>query len=133
MLEGGLHRVDLGRAHANLAAARFASGDVDRARSDWERALGELRGLDFSYWVFDHLALLAISRGHDDAAARMIGFADAGYARLSKGKRVQNEQRAHDAAMARLRGRFPAYELAALLLSGAVSSEEEMSALALLV
>ena len=133
MLEGGLHRVDLGRAHANLAAARFATGDVDRARSDWERALGELRGLDFSYWVFDHLALLAISRGHDDAAARMIGFADAGYARLSKGKRVQNEQRAHDAAMARLRGRFPAYELAALLLSGAVSSEEEMSALALLV
>ena len=133
MLDGRLHRVDLGRAHANLAAARFARGDVDRARRDWQRALEELRGLDFSYWVFDHLALLAILQGRDDAAARMIGFADAGYARLSKGRRVQNEQRAHDSAMARLRGRFPADELAALLSAGVASSEEEMSDLALRV
>jgi len=44
--------------------------------------------------VFDHLALLAIAEARDDCAARLVGYADAGYARLNKGKRVQNEARA---------------------------------------
>jgi hypothetical protein len=60
----------------------------------------------------------------------MIGYANAGYARLGKGRRVQNEQRAHDLAMAELRSRKRAEELAMLLTSGADCSEEAIAAMA---
>ncbi len=130
-LQGGLHRDDLGRALANLGAAWFAGGEPEQARGCWARALDELRGLDFSYWVFDHIALLAIAEGRDDAAARMLGYAEAGYARLQKGRRVQNEQGARDRAVAILRSRFRATELAALLSAGADASEQQVMALAL--
>ena len=130
-LQGGQHRGDLGRALANLAAAWFANGDFDRARDGWARALEELRGHDFSYWIFDHIALLAITEGRDDAAAQMVGYADAGYARLHKGRRVQNEQRARDRALAHLSARCTADELAALLATGADSREDDMVALVL--
>ena len=86
----------------------------------------ELRGHDFSYWIFDHIALLAITEGRDDAAAQMVGYADAGYARLHKGRRVQNEQRARDRALAHLSARYTADELAALLATGADSCEDDM-------
>ena len=130
-LQGGPHRDDLGRALANLGAARFACGDLARARACWAGALEELRGLNFSYWVFDHIALLAIAEGRDTDAARMIGYADAGYERLRKGGRVQNEQRAHDRAMAHLRSQLSAEDLAAWLSAGANASEHVMVADAL--
>ena len=130
-LQGSSHRVDLGRALANLGAAWFARGELEVARSCWARALGELRGLDFTYWVFDHVALLAIAEGRDECAARLIGYADAGYARLNKGRRVQNEQRARERAIARLESRYSAEALAILMLEGANASEEEALATAL--
>jgi predicted ATPase/DNA-binding winged helix-turn-helix (wHTH) protein len=130
-LQGGLHRDDFGRALANLGAAWFAHGDLSLARGYWSRALDELRGLDFSYWVFDHIALLAIAEGRDNCAAQMIGYADSGYARLQKGRRVQNEQRSHMAAMAHLESRYRVGELATLMLEGANASEEEVIAVAL--
>ena len=130
-LQGRHHRDDLGRALANLGAAWFARGDLRAARSCWERALHELRGLDFSYWVFDHVAALAIAEGREDCAAQMIGYADAGYARLRKGRRVQNEQRAHARAMVLLTAHFDAAELATLLSVGADATEDDVIALAL--
>ena len=130
-LEGRHHRDDHGRALANLGAAWFARGDLEAARSCWELALDELRGLDFSYWVFDHIASLAIAEGREDSAAQMIGYANAGYARLRKGKRVQNEQRAHANAMAHLAARFDAAELATLLSVGAAAAEADVMALVL--
>ena len=130
-LRADLHRDDLGRALANLGAAWFARGDLDQARDCWAGALEALRGLDFSYWVFDHIALLAIAEGRDDDAARMLGYAEAGYARLRKGRRVQNEQRARDRALAVLRSRVKATELAAWLAAGAKACEQEIVALAL--
>ena len=131
-LEGRQHRGDHGRALANLGAAWLARGDLVAARDCWSRALHELRGLDFSYWVFDHLALLALAQGRDDCAARLVGYADAGYARLGKGKRVQNEQRAHARAMAHLSLHYDAGRLAALLSAGASASEDEVITLALM-
>ena len=130
-LEGRQHPDDLGRALANLGAAWFARGELESARDCWARALDELRGLDFSYWVFDHIALLAIEDGREDCAAQLIGYADAGYARLGKGKRVQNEQRAYARAMARLSTQLDAGELARLLSAGAEACEDEVIAIAL--
>ena len=130
-LEGGAHRVDLGRALANLGAAWFTHGELDVARDCWARALDELRGLDFTYWVFDHVALLAITEGRHECAARLVGYADAGYARLNKGRRVQNEQRSRARAMAQLSSRYRSEELATLMLEGANASEDEVIATAL--
>jgi predicted ATPase/DNA-binding winged helix-turn-helix (wHTH) protein len=130
-LRGGSHRVDFGRALANLGAAWFARGELAVARDCWARALDELRGLDFTYWVFDHVALLAIAEGRDECAARLVGYADAGYARLNKGRRVQNEQRARMRAMAHLESRYEGEALSTLMLEGASASEEEVIAAAL--
>ena len=130
-LRDGSHRADLGRALANLGAAWFARGELDAARDCWARALDKLRGLDFTYWVFDHVALLAIAEGRDACAARLLGYADAGYARLNKGRRVQNEQRARSRAIAHLESRCPADALQTLMLEGASASEEETIATAL--
>ena len=130
-LKGGSHRVDFGRALANLGAAWFARGELAVARDCWARALDELRGLDFTSWVFDHGALLAIAEGRDECAARLVGYADAGYTRLNKGRRVQNEQRARMQAMAHLESRYDGDALSTLLLEGASASEEEVIAAAL--
>ncbi len=130
-LDGRQHRDDHGRALANLGAAWLARGNLEAARDCWTRALDELRGLDFSYWVFDHIALLAIVERREDCAARLIGYADAGYARLGKGKRVQNEQRAHARAMAHLAAHFDASVLEWLLSAGARASEDEVTTIAL--
>lgn len=130
-LEGGSHRNDLGRSLANLGAAWFAHGDLGAARDCWARALHELRGLDFTYWVFDHVALLAIAEGRDECAARLIGYADAGYARLHKGRRVQNEQRSHTLAMTHLESRYRGEILAIMMFEGANASEDDVIAAAL--
>ncbi|MCE9660067.1 MAG: helix-turn-helix transcriptional regulator [Burkholderiales bacterium] len=130
-LRDGSHRVDLGRALANLGAAWFARGELAVARSCWAQALEELQGLDFTYWVFDHIALLAIAEARDDVAARLLGYAEAGYARLNKGRRVQNEQRSRQRALDHLASRYSAEALAILMLEGASASEEEAIAAAL--
>lgn len=130
-LQGGAHQVDLGRALANLGAAWFARGEQEAARSCWASALEELRGADFTYWVFDHLALLAIAEGRDDCAARLVGYADAGYARLHKGKRVQNEEHARAQTAAHLEARYRPDEIAMWMLEGANASEDETIASAL--
>jgi predicted ATPase/DNA-binding winged helix-turn-helix (wHTH) protein len=130
-LQGGLHRVDFGRALANLGAAWFARGEREVAKGCWALALDELRGLDFTYWVFDHLALLAIAEGRDACAAQLIGYADAGYARLQKGRRVQNEQRSYAQAMAHLESQYRREQLASLMFEGANASEDEVIGAAL--
>jgi predicted ATPase/DNA-binding winged helix-turn-helix (wHTH) protein/tetratricopeptide (TPR) repeat protein len=130
-LKGGLHRDDFGRALANLGAAWFARGELVLARDCWSRALAELRGLDFTYWVFDHIALLAIAEGRDRCAAQLIGYADAGYARLQKGRRVQNEQRSHTRAMAYLESKYGNDDLATTMFEGANASEVDVIAMAM--
>jgi hypothetical protein len=79
----------------------------------------------------DHLALLAIAEGRDACAAQLIGYADAGYARLQKGRRVQNEQRSHTRAMAHLVSQYRREQLATLMFEGANASEDEVIAAAL--
>jgi hypothetical protein len=130
-LKGGLHRDDFGRALANLGAAWFARGELVLARDCWSSALTELRGLDFTYWVFDHIALLAIAEGRDRCAAQLIGYADAGYTRLQKGRRVQNEQRSYVHAMAHLESKYRNDELAVMMFEGANASEDDVIAMAM--
>ena len=130
-LQGRAHRIDLGRALANLGAAWFERGDRFSARECWSRSMEALRGLDFSYWVFDHLALLAISEGRSASAACMVGYADAGYSRLKKGRRVQNEERSYLRVLAHLEASYDGEELGTLMFEGANASEEEMIAIAL--
>jgi hypothetical protein len=60
----------------------------------------------------------------------MLGYAEAGYIRFRKGRRVQNEQRAHDQALAHLEARHSAEELAMWLTAGATASEDAVIALA---
>jgi len=122
-------RDDLGRACANLGAAWLVRGEHERARACLERALDELRGSDFSYWVFDHVAVLAVAQTRDEAAAKMIGHADAGYTRLRKHGRVQNEQRSRDLVWAQLSARHCASELEDWLALGSAADEDEMVAL----
>jgi tetratricopeptide (TPR) repeat protein len=129
-LKGGVHRDDYGRALANLGAAWFARGDLVLARDCWSLALDELRGLDFTYWVFDHIALLAIVEGRNRCAAQLIGYADGGYARLQKGRRVQNEQQSYLRARAHLESHYHNDELAIMMLEGANASEAEVIAMA---
>jgi hypothetical protein len=81
--------------------------------------------------VFDHLALLAIAEARDDCAARLVGYADAGYARLNKGKRVQNEARARARVAVHLETRHRPDELATWMLEGANAWEVETIASAL--
>jgi predicted ATPase/DNA-binding winged helix-turn-helix (wHTH) protein len=130
-LKGGSHRIDRGRALANLGAAWFAYGELGLARDCWSRSLDDLRGMDFTYWVFDHLALLAITEGREGTAAQLIGYADAGYSRLSKGKRAQNEQRSYMKAMAHLEAQYRGEDLASMMFEGASASEDEVIAMAL--
>jgi len=124
--EGRLHRADQGRAMVNLGAAFAAAGDYPQAREFLCSGVQALRGLDFTYWAFDHLAALAAATGDVRWAARWMGYADAGYARHRAGRRLVNEARAHDAAMEILSARLGPEELNELMDQGASAEEEDM-------
>jgi predicted ATPase/DNA-binding winged helix-turn-helix (wHTH) protein len=125
---GHRHRGARGRALANLGAAQAQAGQAALAYALLVEAVHELRGLDFSYWVFDHLAGLALERGQAAQAARWLGFADAGYARHRGGRRLHNEARVHAATLARLRTCLAPSDLAAALKAGAAAREDELLA-----
>jgi predicted ATPase/DNA-binding winged helix-turn-helix (wHTH) protein len=125
-LQGRWHREDLGRALANLGAAQAAAGAPERAWPLLVQALQALRGLDYGWWVFDHLAALAVAQSRLDDAARWIGHADAGYQRHRNGRRLHNEAQARAAAMAQLRRALPPARLDALQAEGARASEDTL-------
>lgn len=123
--QGGWNREDHGRSLANLGAAQAAAGRPDEAAQSLVASLRHLRGIDFSYWVFDHLAPLALAQGCDEAAAHMVGYADAGYRRHRQGRRLHNEAASHAAAMAELRARLPQRVLERALRQGAGTPEDD--------
>jgi len=124
--EGRLHRAERGRAMVNLGAAYASRGEYGRAREFLAAGVGALRGQDFTYWVFDHLAFLAATSGEVRWAARWVGYADAGYARHRVGTRLVNEARAREAAMAVLSRSLGAEDLSSLMATGAAADEQHM-------
>lgn len=124
--EGRLNLADRGRAMVNLGAAYAATGDYARAREFLCRGVHALRAQDFTYWAFDHLALLAATNGEVRWAARWIGYADAGYARHRAGRRLVNEARARDAALEVLSRSLTPAELNDLMEHGATTDESDM-------
>ena len=98
LLEGSRDEIGLCYTRLNACAALLASNQVATAlplaRKGW------LQAAQFdtqAYWA-DHLALLAALRGWFESAAKLIGYADAGYMR-NEDRREPNE----DAAVARAR------------------------------
>jgi predicted ATPase len=120
------HRDLHGHALANLGAAQARAGQGAAAWVSLLQAVRQLQGLDFSWWVFDHLAERAAAQGRWQLAARCLGFADAGYARHRAGRRLRNEALAHAQAWALLGAQWPAPERAAALAEGAAANEALM-------
>lgn len=109
----------------NLVAAHLALGDLAAARHAAAEGWPHARVQDAEAWWADHLALLAAREARPRTAARLLGLADAGYARLKDGRQALEQQSADaaeaaaraalgDAAFEALRaeGRDPAAEAA---------------------
>jgi predicted ATPase/DNA-binding winged helix-turn-helix (wHTH) protein len=130
-LRATVHDDYLGRALANLGAAHLAARDVDQAKSCLVESLGLLRSHDFSFWVYDHLAELAVHEGRFQDAAVALGFANAGYTRLCKGRRMHNEQRARDRALQAIHRNLPQAVVEALVAQGDAAREEDAEQIAM--
>jgi hypothetical protein len=78
----------------NLVAAHLALGDAAAARAAAVEGWPHARAQDAEAWWADHLALLAAREGRPRTAARLLGLADVGYARLGDGRQALELQAA---------------------------------------
>lgn len=78
----------------NLVAAHVALGDLAAARNAAREGWPHARAQDAEAWWADHLALLAVREGRMRTAARLLGLADAGYARLNDARQALEVQAA---------------------------------------
>jgi hypothetical protein len=129
-LEGTREEQELAHARLNLCAAYLALDQLQpacrTAALGWKMA--ERFGMQA--WWADYLALLAALDGRPQAAALLLGFADAAY------ERTQDHREPNEAAAAtRVRQRLGASQreddTAALLAAGALLPEAAVAALAL--
>ncbi|MBS0275092.1 MAG: tetratricopeptide repeat protein [Proteobacteria bacterium] len=119
----------IGFALGNLAGMLTERGDAAEAQALFTEAAPSLRD-PWQLWVnFDHVALCKAKRGHMDAAARALGFADAEYAK-HRASRQPNEQRAHDAALHLVAKHITDEMLTLRMAEGAALSVEAAVALA---
>jgi hypothetical protein len=88
-----------------------------------------VRPVGAAWVVFDHFALWIAGSGRISAAARVTGWNEA-TAQAKNVRRQLNERRAHESAMAILRGKPPAGALDRLLAEGARMREEQVCNLA---
>lgn len=119
----------IGFALGNLAGMLTGRGDADEAQALFTEAAPALRD-PWQLWVnFDHVALCKAKRGHMDAAARALGFADAEYEK-HRASRQPNEQRAHDGALHLVKEHFGGEMLTLRMAEGAALSIDAAVALA---
>ena len=78
----------LGYLLPTLVMARVSLGQLGAAREAATEGWPHARALDADAWWADHLALLAAREGRPHTAARLLGLADAGSARMSDGRQV---------------------------------------------
>ncbi len=76
----------------NLVAAQVALGDLAGARATAAEGWAHARALDAEAWWADHLALLAARDERPHTAARLLGYADAAYARLKDSRQALEAQ-----------------------------------------
>ena len=112
-IEGAIERSDAARA---LPAAREVAGLLQVQASVW--------------WLADHLAWLPELRSDSQAAARLLGWADA-QARTRNAKRGPIMQKARDRLAARLELHLGSDQLPRLQAEGAALRDDEVVAIAL--
>jgi len=78
----------------NLVAAQVAVGNLAAAREAAAEGWPHARLQDAEAWWADHLALLAARDGRPHTAARLLGLADAAYARLKDARQALEAQAA---------------------------------------
>jgi predicted ATPase/DNA-binding winged helix-turn-helix (wHTH) protein len=78
----------------NLIAAHVALGQLAAAREASREGWPHARSQDAEAWWADHLALLAAREGRPRSAARLLGLADAAYARLKDSRQALEAQAA---------------------------------------
>jgi predicted ATPase/DNA-binding winged helix-turn-helix (wHTH) protein len=125
LLQDGRHEAMLLFARANLAAAHLRLGQTAPARQIAHALWGGPSRSRLPAWCLDILALLAAQEGRPQAAARLIGAADARYA-ATHDQRQANEQHAHDAARALLAHRLDPQAARALEAQGRDLTEAEL-------
>ena len=129
-LEGTREEQELAHARLNLCAAFLALDQRPPARATAALGWKTAERFGMQAWWADYLALLAALDGRPQAAALLLGFADAAYQR-TRDHREPNEA----AAAARVRQRLGAIlredETATLLAAGALLPEAAVAALAL--
>jgi predicted ATPase/DNA-binding winged helix-turn-helix (wHTH) protein len=108
----------------NLVAAHVALGDLAVAREAAAEGWPHARAQDAEAWWADHLALLAARDGRSHTAARLLGYADAAYARL-KDCRQALEAQAAAAAESTVRDALGEGVFAALRAEGSEPSAAE--------
>jgi predicted ATPase/DNA-binding SARP family transcriptional activator len=110
----------------NLASYLLEAGNVEQARQAAYESLREARALGWPAAIVragEHLALVAALVGETDLAARLLGFADAFYAR-GVASRERTEEITNQHLNAELSTRLSPYRLRQLMAEGASWSEQ---------
>lgn len=115
-------------ARVNLALAQLALDQTDAARALVQQIVDTEPRPRLPPWGVDLLALLAAMEGRHEAAARLLGAADARY-EAAGARRQVNEQRAHERTLALLHA--AGVDLAALQAEGRPLADAELARLAL--
>jgi tetratricopeptide (TPR) repeat protein len=115
---------------SNLCMALTRLGRLDEAMEMARRSLTLHLQWGHMVCAIDQFALLVFKRGHPRDAARMLGHADAIYARTGQFRQAV-EMKLHDALLEDLRGALEPGELARLIEEGDSLSDEAAAGLVL--
>ena len=129
-LEGTREEQELAHARLNLCAAFLSLDQLQPARQTAVLGWKMAERFGMQAWWADYLALLAALDGRPQAAALLLGFADAAYER-TQDHREPNEAAAAARARQRLGASQREEDTAALLAAGALLPEAAVVALAL--
>lgn len=129
-LEGTRDEQELAHARLNLCAAFLSLDQLQPARGTAVLGWKMAERFGMQAWWADYLALLAALDGRPQAAALLLGFADAAYER-TQDHREPNEAAAAARVRQRLATSLHADATQALLAAGALLPEAAVAALAL--
>jgi hypothetical protein len=132
-LAGTRRQHSLARARLQLASALLAQDEVEPAREVACQGWPQARRFDLQYRWADALALLAALECRGEAALRLVGYADAGYAARDDRRQI-NEQRsaarAEQLARAALAGSHDDLACDGIKASGSSLRDDAVAALA---
>lgn len=128
-LQGKRDEFALAYTRLNLAAARLALDDAQGARSVARAGWAQTWLIDAQAFWADYLSLLAALEARPRAAARLAGYADAGYA-ASEDTREPNEATAHARACTLTRAALGDAEFDRLRADGRLLRDEQIEVIA---